>query len=186
LKGSERMHSVLIPITKDTRTMEDIFLAKKGDKVSFERLIQQNDISLYRVAKGILRHEHDIEDAYQETIIKAYKGIAYLKREQFFKTWLLRIMINECNMILRRRRKTAYIDETVPEDIAFEDNHERLELWQAVNTLKEELRIVVILFYYEGFLQNQIAELLDIPVGTVKSRLSKARENLKEDLEIKL
>lgn len=80
--------------------LSDVVLAKKGDKVAFERLVRKHSVSLYCVARGILKCESDIEDATQETIIKAYKKLVSLRSDLYFKTWLIKILVNECNRIL--------------------------------------------------------------------------------------
>ena len=165
---------------------EDIILAKNGDKDAFERLIIMHEVSLFRVANGILQNEEDAEDAYQETIIKAYRGIGNLKKNEYCKTWLIRIMINQCSVLLKNRRKRVLLKEYIDIKIKTMDGYEKLELWIAVRTLEEELRQVIILYYYEDYQQNEIGELLGIPYGTVKSRLSRAKEKLQLLLDIKL
>jgi RNA polymerase sigma-70 factor (ECF subfamily) len=157
--------------------LSDVVLAKKGDKVAFERLVRKHSVSLYRVARGILRCESDIEDATQETIIKAYKKLVSLKSDLYFKTWLIKILVNECTYILRANKKTVNLVETEP---ASPDNqYENLELLSVVQSLDTDLRIVTLLFYYEGLPQKDIAEVLNLPVGTVSSRLSRSREKLR-------
>lgn len=78
-----------------------VHLAKQGDKEAFSELIHENKLSMYKVAKAMLGRECDVEDAIQNTIINSYKNIKNLKKEKFFKTWLIRILINECNKIIR-------------------------------------------------------------------------------------
>jgi RNA polymerase sigma-70 factor (ECF subfamily) len=157
--------------------LSDVVLAKKGDKVAFERLVRKHAVSLYRVARGILKCEADIEDATQETIIKAYQNLVSLRSDLYLKTWLIKILINECNRILRANKKTVNLVETEP---ASPDNpYENLELFSVVQSLDPNLRIVTLLFYYEGLPQQDIAEVLELPVGTVSSRLSRSREKLR-------
>ena len=157
--------------------LSDVVLAKKGDKVAFERLVRKHAVSLYRVARGILKCEADIEDATQETIIKAYQNLVSLRSDLYLKTWLIKILINECNRILRANKKTVNLVETEP---ASPDNpYENLELFSVVQSLDSDLRIVTLLFYYEGLRQKDIAEVLELPVGTVSSRLSRSREKLR-------
>lgn len=157
--------------------LSDVVLAKKGDKAAFERLVRKHSVSLYRVARGILRCESDIEDATQETIIKAYKKLVSLRSDLYFKTWLIKILVNECNYILRANKKTVDLVATEP---ASPDNlYEKLELFSVVQSLEPNLRIVTLLFYYEGLPQKDIAEVLELPVGTVSSRLSRSREELR-------
>lgn len=160
----------------------DVKLAKKGDKEAFSRIIENNKVTLYRIALSMLKEKQDIEDAIQNAIIKAYEGIIYLKKDQFFKTWLIKILINECNTILRKRKKVVSIDE-VSTDMAIADDYSNIELTNAVNLLEEDLKVATILFYFEDIAQKDIAKLLGIPEGTVKSRLSRARTKLYEMLK---
>ncbi|MHB8126581.1 MAG: RNA polymerase sigma factor [Desulfitobacteriaceae bacterium] len=157
--------------------LSDVILAKKGDKVAFERLVRKHSVSLYRIARGILKCESDIEDATQETIIKAYKKLVSLKSDLYFKTWLIKILVNECNYILRVNKKTVDLVET--ETASPDNQYENLELFSVVQSLDPNLRIVILLFYYEGLPQKDIAEVLELPVGTVSSRLSRSREKLR-------
>ncbi|MTK13684.1 MAG: sigma-70 family RNA polymerase sigma factor [Clostridiaceae bacterium] len=160
--------------------IQDIKLAKKGDKSAFVRIIEDNKASMYRVAVSILNNEQDVEDALQNTIIKAYEGIVSLKKNQYFKTWLIRILINECNTIFRSNKKIVHVEEF--HDKASND-FSNLELTNAVNSLEEDLRIVTTLFYFEDIPQKDIANILSIPEGTVRSRLSRARNKLYEMLK---
>lgn len=164
------------------RKMDLALLAKNGDKEAFSSLIQENKRNLYRVAKGILHHEADVEDAIQMTILKAYENIGKLRVADYFKTWIIRILINECKSMLRKRYRTVYLDNTSQEIASFEDTYENLELQEALYSLKEKLRIVTVLFYYEDLSTKEIAKLLSIPEGTVRSRLSKARTLLQKKL----
>ena len=157
--------------------LNDVVLAKKGDKVAFERLFRKHSVSLYRVARGILKCESDIEDATQETIIKAYQKLSSLRSDLYFKTWLIKILVNECNYIVRANKKTANLVETEP--ACSNSPYENFELFSVVQSLDSDLRIVTLLFYYEGLPQKDIAEVLELPVGTVSSRLSRSREKLR-------
>jgi RNA polymerase sigma-70 factor, ECF subfamily len=159
----------------------DVRLTKKGDKEAFSRLIERYKVSMYRVALSMLTEKQDTEDAIQNSIIKAYQGVIYLKKNEFFKTWLIRIVINECKSILKSNNKVVHIAE-VSTDIRFTDDFSNIELTNAVNLLDEDLKITTTLFYFEDIPQKEIAKLLGIPEGTVRSRLSRARTKLYEML----
>ena len=160
----------------------DIQLAQKGDKAAFERLIEEYKFMLYRVAKTRLKLEEDIEDAFQETLIKAYVGIMELRKEEYFKTWLVRIMINECNMIYRKRKKVDYLEECSEVSMQMQEMCSGVEIFEVINSLEEDLRIVTLLYFYEDMPQKDIAKLLNIPHGTVRSRISRAKEKLRDIL----
>ncbi|HEY5563359.1 MAG TPA: sigma-70 family RNA polymerase sigma factor [Clostridiaceae bacterium] len=160
--------------------LTDITLAKKGDKLAFERLIEEHKYIIYRVAKTRLHCKEDIEDVFQETIIKAYKGIIKLKRDEYFKTWIIRIMINECNILLRKRKEIAYIDNDIADNIKREDSNSNIEIFDLINSLEEDLKMVTLLYFYEDMPQKEIGKLLSIPNGTVRSRISRAKEKLRK------
>lgn len=157
----------------------NIAKAKNGDNDAFLALINENRLNIYRVARGILKSEHDIEDAIQNTVIKAYEKINTLKRDEFFKTWLIRILINECNEIIRRNKRVETINNFSNEE-QYNDTYENIDLINAINELNEELRITTVLFYFEDIPIKDIAIILKIPEGTVRSRLSRAREKLRK------
>lgn len=161
------------------KKQSNIIKAKNGDNEAFLVLINENKLNIYRVARGILSNEHDIEDAIQNTIIKAYEKINTLKKNEFFRTWLVRILINECNEIIRRNKRVVSINESNHEE-RYNDCYENIDLTKAINSLSEELRVTTVLFYFEDMSIKDIASILNIPNGTVRSRLSRARERLRE------
>jgi RNA polymerase sigma-70 factor, ECF subfamily len=158
-------------------------LAVKGDRQAFQKLIQQYKLIMYRLGKTILKNDSDIGDAMQESILKAYKGIGNLKNEEVFKSWLLRILVNECNNILRKQKKTVPLDNM--EEMGCDNSYDfdRHQVLSAVNTLEEDLRTTIILYYYDDLPVKDIVSVAGIPEGTVKSRLSRARKKLYELLK---
>ena len=153
----------------------DVLLAQSGNEEAFIRLIRSCESSLYRVAKGILKEDLDCADAIQETILKSYHSISKLKNPAYFKTWLIRILINECNDMLKIKRKSLSL--TNIENVAEPEKpkNEFDELRAAILELNEKYRMVVTLFYFEDCSIKEIAQVLNIREGTVKSRLNRAR-----------
>nr|WP_235712890.1 sigma factor [Bacillus mycoides] len=98
----------------------DVSLAKKGNHEAFMTLIHTEKVKMYRIAKAMLRDETNIEDAMQATILKAYENIKKLKKEEFFQTWLIRILINECNNIIRSYKKVIVIEDHDNNMVAFD------------------------------------------------------------------
>lgn len=154
----------------------DVKLAKKGDKSAFVRLIDKNKTSMYRLAKSILKSEDDICDVMQETILKAFKCLSSLNNNKYFKTWLIKILINESYTLLRKRNKLVSFDKV--KDEGYLDTYENTEVLSAINSLEEDFRIVTILYYYEDLSIQNISSIINVPEGTVKSRLSRARTKL--------
>ena len=132
--------------------------------------------TLYHVACGILRSEADREDAVQECILKAWEKRDSLKSDAAFRSWVTRILINECYDICRRSGKIIVMDE-LPEAVAPE--MENPDLRDAINKLEDIYRLPILLFYVEGFSIREISRMLQIPEGTVKSRLHAGRGKLK-------
>lgn len=138
---------------------------------------------LYIIAYAILENKPDAEDAVCSAILKGYEHLEQLRSPRQFKSWMLTITKNEA-LLIKRKRLNLPGDEKVEEmaEPVF-DNHN--ELWDIVQTLKEEYRLVIVLFYYNDVPIRDISKVLDIPVGTVKSRLNRGREFLKIALEEK-
>ena len=153
---------------------EEVRKAQKGDKEAFIGLIRQMEQKLYRVSRSILPNDEDCADAAQEAIVKAYKGLHALKDPSLFSTWLIRILMNECNKIWNREQK--YIaGEAAERSYSMEGFEDKIEIREAVERLEQPLKIVVVLYYFEDLPVKQIAEILELPEGTIKSRLNRAR-----------
>jgi RNA polymerase sigma-70 factor (ECF subfamily) len=135
--------------------------------------------TLYHVACGILRSEADREDAVQECILKAWEKLDSLKSDSAFRSWIIRILINECYNIGRAESKIVLMDE-LPETAAPDVSDPDLK--DALARLDEIYRVPVLLFYMEGFSLKEIAGILQVPEGTVKSRLFAGRKKLREYL----
>lgn len=147
-------------------------------------LILDCERQLYSTAKTILNSDQDCADAIQDTIVKAFSKIQTLKNDKYAKTWLIRILINECYTILRKSSKLTSLDvmdeQTKAEKIMMtKEKADYSELYQAINALKEELRLPVILYYIEDFNIREIAQILDITEGAVQKRLARARGKLR-------
>lgn len=153
--------------------------AKHGHKEAFCDLIREQKVSMYSVARTILKNHEDIGDAISETILKAYKNIGELKEDSYFKTWLIRILINQCYEICRKNKRVVLLHkDNILENEEYIDNYENIDLRRALDTLEDELKILVVLYYYQDMSIQDIGETLDIPQGTVKSRLARARKRL--------
>lgn len=166
---------------------EEVKRAKKGDTKAYEKLIDEIALYLYNIAKPILKNDEDISDALGSTILKAYSKLKTLKKETYFKTWITRILINECNDMLRKKKKLVYIEDYSQQEEKIEketiSKEEKLDLIEAINGLDEKTKEVIILFYYNELKIEEIADLLNIPVGTVKSRMNTGKTKLYSLLE---
>lgn len=152
------------------------------DHQKFTELVLEAEATLYHIAKSILGNDCDCADAVQEAILKAFGNLHKLKKEQYFKTWLCRILINECyRMYHDRKRQITF--ESYMESVHPAEQTEDRELYTAIMNLEENLRLVIVLYYFEGFQTAEVAKILKIPRGTVKSRLSRARKALRTAME---
>lgn len=135
---------------------------------------------LYRAAYLYLGSEADALEAVDEAVYQALRNLKKLREPQFFETWLTRILINQCNKELRRRRRFARVEE-LPETIAAE-HFDHLPLKEAIQRLPEELRSVIILRYFADYTQAETADTLGIPQGTVATRQRRALQLLRLEL----
>lgn len=170
---------------EDSCKEQDVLLAINGNKEAFSRLIIEYEKSMYRTAKAILKNDQDCADAIQEAIIKAYQGICKLNNTQFFKTWLIKIVINESSRLLKSQKKLVPVEEVFKGDLIYGFDGTEMEVRHAVDSLDSDLRILTVLHYFEDLSIKRIAEVLDIPEGTIKSRLSRARTILNKELNLK-
>lgn len=145
---------------------------------------------LYGLCLTLCANTHDAEDLYQETWLKVVKNISKYDTTQEFEPWLTKICVNTYRNTLRRILRSPIFngfasDEekmAILENVAVQEKEDYTYLHEAVNRLPEKLRMTVILFYFKEMDVNETASVLGIPPGTVKSRLNKARNLLKEVL----
>ena len=154
-------------------------------KETFSDLVLKSEHTLYRISMSMLKNETDCEDAVQTAILTAYEKLGALKHEEYFRTWLVRILINVCNKYLNGRKKIINMDEhtNMPEP-SVPSGERSVEVRMAFESLPVKIRQAMVLYYMEDFSIAEIKEILRIPEGTVKSRLSKGRQMMKENLEV--
>lgn len=159
--------------------------AKKGDPEAFITLIENSKSDMYKIAISILKNDADAADAMSEAILKCWTEIGKLKKEKYFKTWLTRILINCCNDIIRKNSHTVYVEnyeaiepkETSAQFIGKRDINECIE------SLSDNSRLIMTLYYMQGFKIREIAQMLNLNQNTVKTRLSRARKEFKQTYE---
>lgn len=165
-------------------------------KEQLGNLVLASEDTMYHVAKTLLYNDADCADAIQETIVKAFSKVHTLKVDAYAKTWLIRILINECYAILRANqrlevwgtedfeksgRETGKIQNCTGGQGIFEEKYS--DLYEALRHLPEEMRITVTLHYLEGYQIKEIASILETTESTIKNRLLRARNRLRKDLE---
>ena len=155
-----------------------------------DQYIRQYGKRLYGLCLTLCANSFDADDLYQDTWLKVVKNISQYDESRKFEPWLTRICVNTYRNRLRRIMKSPVFDAFATEDektaamesIAAPEAEDYSQLHEAINRLPEKLRITVILFYFQDMDVGQTSQALNIPPGTVKSRLSKARKLLKEVL----
>ncbi len=150
-------------------------------KTKFCECIDKYRNELYIVAWAILENKEDIEDAVSNAILKAYENLNQLRNVHKFKPWITTITKNEA-LKIRKKRLTLPGDDAV-ENMMKPVQEQYDELWDILQKMREEYRLVLVLFYYNDLSLKDIAQVLNMPIGTVKSRLSRGREMLKQELE---
>lgn len=169
---------------KTTETEFLVHRARNKDPDAFSELIQMYKKDMYQVAYAILMNNEDVADAIQDAILSSWEQISKLKEAHYFKTWMIRILINKCNAIYNRRKRE------IPSEIAGGGENKSLEdggsteLEETLQLLGEKYRVVVVLYYKEEYSIKEIAKLLHLPENTVSTRLRRAREKLKNYYEL--
>lgn len=152
------------------------------EKDEFCECIRQNENAMYSLAYSIVRNDADAAEVLSESVYRAYKNLESIKNPKALKTWILRIVHNTAVELIRRNSKTVLTYEIppTPDNECFESS---FDLRNAVESLKQPYRTVVILFYYENLSISKIAQITDSNSVTVKKQLSRARNMLKESLK---
>ena len=159
--------------------------AKKGDKDAFCRLMDEQVQCMYKVAFSYLKKDEDAADAIQDTILSCYENLKSLKQNKYFKTWMIRILINKCKDILQRKKQVTYTDQ-MPETPFYEEEYAAKEWAQVLEPLDNKYRLVILLYYMEGFNIREISDILDMKESTVKSRLQRGRKQIAQMYEYKV
>lgn len=150
------------------------------DKDKYISFITENKEMLYRVAFGYLHDETKSVDAVDEAVYQGYVHRQDLRESKYLKTWVIRILINECYKVIRNSKREINM-EAFPED-GCSSNEDSIYLKQAVNNLPEDLQKIIVLRYFGGYTISETAEILNIPEGTVSTRSRKALEILKVEV----
>jgi len=155
--------------------------AQRGDPDAFVSLIEQCKGGMYRIAKGFFAGEADVADAISEAVLAAYEHIGELKNPQYFRTWLMRILINTCNRMIRDNGRYEMV-EAVPETAGAGEGFADVEFREMLASIPEDSRAIVLLYYGEQFTTREIAQILAVNENTVRSRLRRIRGELRRTL----
>ena len=173
-----------------------ILRASGGDASAFNRLMEAHEGRMYAVALRMCGNREDAQDCLQEAMLRIYRSIGSFKGQSSFSTWAYRITMNTCLDELRRKKNkqntsldsllevgwTPSDDRNLPEKHAMQSEL-RSSLHAAIQELPEDMRSVIVLRDIHGMAYDEIAQALDVNVGTIKSRISRGREKLREKLK---
>ncbi len=185
------------PLTEELQLVRQ---AKAGEIGAFEELVRRYDRNVFRIAQHITQNREDAEDVVQDAFLKAYQNLAQFQEQSKFYTWLVRIVVNEALMKLRKRRPERFVsldedikteEDSMPREIADwspnpEQQYNQAELkdilGRTIQGLPPSFRTVFVLRDVEGLSTEETAEALELSVPAVKSRLLRARLQLRERL----
>lgn len=168
---------------------------KDGDSRPFDTLVKRYQDRINNLCRYMLENQQDAEDAAQDTFLKAYRNLKAYRPSASFYTWLYRIAVNTC---LDHKRKISlrslwfqsdedhagsFPSNTPSPEAAYSDKQSMQSLRSALNKLSKKLRVVIILKELDRLSYEEIAEILEVSVGTVKSRISRAREELQKNIK---
>jgi len=176
------------------RRADDLALARRcavGDPDAWAQFVRTYQRTVYQLALGVLSHPHDAEDAAQETFVAALTAVRRFRGDSSLATWLSRITVRIAMRQVRRRRVRGALDRALhfrqsppppsPEHLAGAQETETA-VWEHVATLPAALRLPLVLREFQQFSYREIADVLGVPVGTVQSRLHRARALLRDRL----
>lgn len=158
--------------------------AKSGDSEAFKELYKINKVYLYKIAYSYVKDEDKALDIIQECAYRGFLNINKLKNPKIFKTWITKILINVAIDSLKKEKSTIYLVEeqriaSAQENISIE---EKLDLYKAIDILKEDYKIVIILKYFNDMTIEEISKVMNIPINTVKSHIKRSKEQLNKIL----
>ena len=164
-----------------------VLRAKKGDDQAFEKLIKAYESKMYKTAKSILECEDDINEAIQQTIILIYDKLYQLRNEEKIGSWIIRILINQCKKIYKqnelRNKKNINLEDNIERINISDEKDDYSFVNDAIKRLDIKYREIIILYYYDELKIKDIARILKMPLGTIKTRLNRGRKKLNEILE---
>lgn len=151
--------------------------ARSGDADAFVELMESQMKNMYKTAYAFLSNEDDAADAVSDTILSCWEKLGQLREDRYFRTWMTRILINHCKDIYRKRQELVFYEEP-PQVVCQVTEYQNLEWKEALQSLNERYRMVVLLYYVEGFKTSEISKILEVPEATVRTRLARAREKM--------
>lgn len=155
--------------------------AINGDKEALLKLIMNEKDNYYKLAYAYMKNEHDALDILQEMIIVLYKEIPKLKKLDSFYSWSKTILVNLCKRELSKRKKYEEVNlENMTDENAFNESENKIYLKSLIENLNDNQKEVIRLRYYLDYTYEEISEIMEIPLGTVKSRINKGINKIRK------
>lgn len=156
--------------------------AKNNDEEAFDEIILNIEKEMYLIAKARLKSDDDIADAIQETILSCYRNIHKLRDNSVFKSWVIRILINKCNDIYKKRKKNTISLEKNEIDIEDKsDTESKLSFYILIRNLNEDEKTILTLHYYFKYTTKEISKILKVNENTIKSKILRAKNKLRNE-----
>ncbi len=155
------------------KAIKDSIMLKKIKEKDIDAVLswfEARKSKFYKIGWAYLKNHHDVEDVFHNTILKVHDHIDTLKQDRYFETWVTSIFINECRDIYRRNKRRQQ-ENAIEGSEAGQHPSDRLDLLDALDQVDEKFREPILLKYLQGFSQEEIAGILGLPLGTVKSRI---------------
>lgn len=172
---------------------------RKGDIDAFEDIVKKYENKVYGIVFHMMKNQNEVEDLAQEVFLKVYKNLDKFKGESSLYTWIYKITVNLCLDELKKRRNIIYLDEKISvedgeidkelpsnersQEELYEDKELRENLHRCINKLPDKQKMMIVLRDIKGFSYDEIAEITNNKIGTVKSQINRARLRLKELLD---
>ncbi|GGN54468.1 MULTISPECIES: sigma-70 family RNA polymerase sigma factor [Oceanobacillus] len=165
--------------------MQRVKQAQQGNEAAFLSLLNKEQDKIYRMIFAYVQNETDAIEVFQQVTIRAFEGIAQLREPLYFSTWLMRIAINQSITYVKKRdRERAVAPETLHLiEADYKPIEEQLDLWQALQSLPNHYKTALLLRFYHDYTVPQIAEVVELPVGTVKTHIRRGLQMLRQQLK---
>jgi len=188
----------VVKIAADENTTNDNAIVKlilSGKKKSYKTIVDRYQRSAFLFARGMIGNSDDAYDLSQEAFVRAYKNLSKFDPIYPFRVWFYKILSNLCKNHLRQRKNRASVvtssemtdiaraPKSARPDVVYEKSETQQKIWEAVGELPEKFKEIIILNHFQDMSYEQIASILNMPRGSVMSRLYYARQNLREILE---
>lgn len=167
------------------KSLKKLIIEARENDDAFDTLVHKIKLDLFRIAKSRLIDDQDSLDAVQETIITMYRLLPELKDINSFRVWIVKILVNKCNDIYNNQssRRNISLDDDINIDRIYVVNNEQNSLDDLFYSLDDEERMLITLFYLEGYKSKEIAKMFNMNINTVKTKILRAKNKMKKDIE---